>query len=201
MAKTISELLDANATRLAEFIEQHLPLFVLKGLQPRYIGELLVENGDITQDEHENAIRCQRVDRLSCSPVFSMLSKTELATISSCFKEITMPAGRQFIIQDDPDPMLYIIASGKVKMYRTNFDGFHLHIAYIEAYEPIGEMGYFQGGVRTASVRAVDNVECLRTDYPTLTHYFENVSCVAHAFMEIVQHRRKENEERIQSQD
>ena len=31
MAKTMSELLDANATRLAEFIEQHLPLFVLTG--------------------------------------------------------------------------------------------------------------------------------------------------------------------------
>jgi CRP-like cAMP-binding protein len=201
MAKTMSELLNANATRLAEFIEQHLQLFVLKGLRPRHIGELLVENGDITQDKHENAIRRQRVDRLSCSPVFSGLLKTELAAISSCFKEITVPAGRQFIIQDEQDPTLYIIASGKVEVYRTNLDGFHLHIAYVEAYEPIGEMGYFQGGVRTASVRAVDNVECLRTDYSALTHYFENVPSVAHAFMEIVQLRRKENEERIQSQD
>jgi CRP-like cAMP-binding protein len=175
---------------------------VLKqGLQPRHIGKLLVENGDITQDEHDNAIKRQRIDRLACSPVFSMLSKMELAAISSRFKEITVPAGRQFIIQDDPDPTLYIIASGKVEVYRTNMDDSHLHIAYVEEYEPIGEMGYFQGGVRTASVRAVDNVECLRADYSALTHYFENVPRVAHAFWEIVQHRRKENEEMIQSQD
>ena len=85
-------------------------------------------------------------------------------------------------------------------MYRTNLDGSHLHIAYVEAYEPIGEMGYFQGGVRTASVRAVDNVECLRADYSALTHYFENVPRVAHAFMDIVQFRQQQTEQRIQEQ-
>ena len=70
----------------------------------------------------------------------------------------------------------------------------------MEAYEPIGEMGYFQGGVRTASVRAVDNVECLRADYSALTHYFEHVPRVAHAFMDIVQRRQQETEQRIQEQ-
>lgn len=170
------------------------------GLAPKHIGELLIENGDITQEEHDNALKRQRVDRLACSPVFSMLEKTELAAISSRFVEITVPAGRQFIIQDEPDPTLYIIASGKVEVYRTNLDGSHLHIAYVEAYEPIGEMGYFQGGVRTASVRAVDNVECLRADYSALTHYFEHVPRVAHAFMDIVQRRQQETEQRIQEQ-
>jgi CRP-like cAMP-binding protein len=172
-----------------------------QGLAPRHIGELLVENGDITQEEHESALKRQRIDRLACSPVFSMLSKTELAAISSRFKEITVPAGRQFIIQDEPDPTLYIIASGKVEVYRTNLDGTHLHIAHVEPYEPIGEMGYFQGGVRTASVRAVDNVECLRADYSALTHYFENVPRVAHAFMDIVQFRQQQMEELIKEQN
>ena len=86
------------------------------GLAPKHIGELLIENGDITQEEHDNALKRQRVDRLACSPVFSMLEKTELAAISSRFVEITVPAGRQFIIQDEPDPTLYIIASGKVEV-------------------------------------------------------------------------------------
>ena len=113
------------------------------GLAPKHIGVLLLENGDITQEEHDNAIKRQRVDRLAYSPVFSMLSKTELAAISSRFVEVNVPAGRQIIIQDEPDPALYIIANGKVEVYRTNLDGSHLHIAYVEAYEPIGEMGYF----------------------------------------------------------
>ena len=169
-----------------------------QGLQPKHIGELLVESGDITRDEHESALRRQRVDRLACSPVFSMLEKTELSGISTRFVEVNVPAGKQFIIQDEPDPTLYIIAAGKVEVYRTNLDGSHLHIAYVESYEPIGEMGYFQGGVRTASVRAVDNVECLRADYSALTHYFENVPRVAHAFMNIVDIRRRDMEALMQ---
>ena len=171
------------------------------GQQPKHIGVLLVESGDITKEEHDTAIRRQRIDRLAASPVFSMLSKTELAAISSRFVEVNVPAGRQFIIQDEPDPTLYIIAGGKVEVYRTNLDGTHLHIAYVEAYEPIGEMGYFQGGIRTASVRAVDNVECLRADYSALTHYFENVPKVALAFMSIVENRSEDLDQRIQQQD
>lgn len=171
-----------------------------QGLKPKHIGQILLENGDITRDELDTAIRKQRVDRLSCSPVFSMLSKTELAAISSRFIEITVAPGKQFIIQDQPDPTLYIICAGKVEVYRTNLDGSHVHIAYVEPYEPIGEMGYFQGGVRTASVRAIDAVECLRADYSALTHYFENVPRVAHAFMEIVQFRQKETEALIREQ-
>ena len=171
-----------------------------QGLKAKHIGEILLENGDITADELETAIRRQRVDRLALSPVFSMLSKTELAAISSRFVEVTVDPGKQFIIQDQPDPTLYIICDGRVEVYRTNLDGSHIHIAYVEPYEPIGEMGYFQGGVRTASVKAVDAVECLRADYAALTHYFENVPRVAHAFMEIVQFRQKETEERMREQ-
>ena len=63
-----------------------------QGVEPKHIGELLIENGDITPEEHENAIKRQRVDRLACSPVFSMLSKTELSAISSRLIEVTVAA-------------------------------------------------------------------------------------------------------------
>jgi CRP-like cAMP-binding protein len=198
-AKRIGDYLVVSKGALQNAVKRQGQALKL-GQQVKPIGELLVDSGEITREEHDTAVRRQRIDRLVCSPVFSMLSKAELAAISSRFVEVNVPAGRQFIIQDEPDPTLYIIASGKVEVYRTNLDGTHLHIAYVEAYEPIGEMGYFQGGVRTASVRAVDNVECLRADYSALTHYFENVPKVAHAFMDIVDQRRLEMEKRIQEQ-
>ncbi len=198
-AKRIGDYLVVSKGSLQNAVKRQGQALKL-GQQPRPIGELLVESGEITREEHDAAIQRQRIDRLVCSPVFSMLTKAELAAISSRFVEVNVPAGRQFIIQDEPDPTLYIIASGKVEVYRTNLDGSHLHIAFVESYEPIGEMGYFQGGVRTASVRAVDNVECLRADYSALTHYFENVPKVAHAFMTIVERRRLGMEKRIQEQ-
>ena len=49
-------------------------------------------------------------------------------------------------------------------------------------------------------MRAVDNIECLRADYSALTHYFEHVPRVAHAFMEIVEQRRRDTEERVEEQ-
>lgn len=168
----------------------------LKLKQPlKHIGEILMDDGTITRDELEAAIRRQRKDRLRSCPVFSTLTDTELSALSSRFREITVQAGEQFIIQDQPDPTLYVIASGKVEVYRTDLDGNFTHIAFVEPSEPIGEMGYFQGGIRTASVRAVQTTQLLRAEYSQLTHYFENVPRVAHAFLQMVESRRRETEE------
>ena len=166
----------------------------------RPIGEILVENGDITQEDLDTAIRKQRRERIRQCPVFSTLTDTELSAISSKFIEISVPVGEQFIYQDQPDDTLYIIATGKVEVYRTDLDGNKTHIAYVEPHEPIGEMGYFSGGVRTASVRAVETTQLLRANYSDLTHYFENVPRVAHAFLQMVDERRKQTEEIMQQE-
>ena len=161
-----------------------------KGAALKPIGKILVEDGIISQDELEMAIRRQRVDRLKRCPVFTMLSNAELSAMSNRFTEVMIEPGKQFIIQDEPDPTLFIMAEGKVEVYRTTLNGDHVHIAYVEPPQPIGEMGYFQGGVRTASVRAVENTVLLKADYSALTHYFEYVPRVAHEFMRIVEQRR-----------
>jgi len=165
----------------------------LKLKQPlKHIGEILVDDGTISKDELEAAIRRQRKDRLRICPVFSALTDTELSALSSRFKEITVPSGEQFIIQDQPDPTLYIIASGKVEVYRSDLDGNFTHIAYVEPPEPIGEMGYFQGGIQTTQL--------LKAEYSDLTHYFEHVPRVAHAFLQMVESRRRATEEILQQE-
>jgi len=164
------------------------------GRKVKRIGEVLLENGDISNEDLDNAIRKQRIDRLRNSPVFASLSNLELAAISSRFTEVSVPIGQQFIFQDEPDPTLYIIASGKVQVYRMDLEGNETHFANVKHPEPIGEMGYFTGGKRTASVRAIDPTELIRADYSALTHYFEHVPHVAHAFMQIVDERRKATE-------
>jgi len=166
-----------------------------RGENPRPLGELLVETGAITPEELEVAVRRQRVDRLRRCPVFSMLTDAELSAISSRFVEMSVAPGTQFIVQDQKDPTLYIIAQGKVEVYRTTPEGRYIHIAYVYPPECIGEMGYFQGGIRTASVRAIDATELLRASYDSLTHYFEHVPRVAHEFMRIVEQRRRATEE------
>jgi CRP/FNR family transcriptional regulator, cyclic AMP receptor protein len=156
----------------------------------RPIGEILQELGAVTLEELETAIKRQRVDRLRKCYVFSSLTQPELTALSLRFREASVPEGIQFIIQDEEDPTLYVLATGKVEVYRTDIDGNWTHIAYLGPGEPIGEMGYFQGGRRTASVRAVERSELLCANYSDLTEYFENVPRVAHAFMKLVQERQ-----------
>ena len=67
-----------------------------------------------------------------------------------------------------------------------------IHIAFVRPIQPIGEMGYFQGGTRTVSVSEVKPSKLLVASYKNLAHFFEHVSHVAHAFVEMVRHRQAE---------
>ncbi len=201
----MAEPTDKDTKRIGDYLACSRPLLqnavkkqgqeLKRASKTRPLGEILLQDGDISPDELEAAIRRQRMDRLRRCPVFSTLSDMELSAISARFTEVSVPPGQQFIIQDEPDPTLYVLAAGKVEVYRTALDGRHIHIADVGPPEPIGEMGYFQGGIRTASVRAVDATELLRADYNALSHYFEHVPRVAHEFMRIVDRRRRATEQ------
>jgi len=164
------------------------------------IGELLVEEGILTQEELDNSIKKQRIARLTACPVFATLSPTELAALSRLFTEVSYPANEMFIMQGEEDPTLYVIATGLVEVFHLNNAGDEISIAKVGAGEPIGEMGYFEGGVRTAYVRTLESTQLLRAKYNDLTNYFENVPRVALAFTTVVGQRKKEMEQML-SQD
>ena len=162
-----------------------------RGDDKKGLGEFLLELGIISEEELQNALRHQRADRIGLCPVFSSLSNTELHAISNHFVEVSINTGEQFIKKGEKDPTLYILVEGELEVFTTNKNK-EVHIAYINPVEPIGEMGYFQDGIRTASVRATKQSELLRAPYLNLTHYFEHVPRVANAFVEVIQ-RRQEN--------
>ncbi|MGE0385794.1 MAG: GAF domain-containing protein [Gammaproteobacteria bacterium] len=156
----------------------------------RRLGELLVAAGAVSPAELDIALRAQRTARLRACPLFAALTGPEIAKLATRFDERSVAAGEQFIAQGDADPTLYVLASGALEVFRVDGAGLEVPLAVVHAGEPIGEMGYFSGGVRTASVRALEASEMLRASYDDLTHYFENVPHVAHAFVTVVQRRR-----------
>lgn len=158
---------------------------------PKRIGEILQEQGVITRAELEIALRRQRIDRLSQCYIFEALSQPELSALSSRFREVTVAPYKQFIIQDEYDPTLFVLAVGTAEVYRTDIEGNWTRLALLAAGDAIGEMGYFQDGHRNASVRTVERCELLCANYSDLTHYFENVPRVAHNFMKLVQQRQQ----------
>ncbi len=161
---------------------------------PRRLGELLLEIGAIDLEELLRAVQLQRVDRLAACPLFAALSRSELQDLSAVFQEVTVEPAEQFITQDDKDPCLYVVASGTLKVYRVDETGEEIPLARVFPGEPVGEMGYFADGVRSASVRGLERCQLLRASYDDLTDCFESVPAVASAFMDVVTHRlRKTN--------
>tara|TARA_B100001996_G_scaffold376544_1_gene357920 strand:- start:1566 stop:2180 length:615 start_codon:yes stop_codon:yes gene_type:complete len=163
-----------------------------RGNDKKGLGEFLLELGIISEEELQNALRHQRADRIRLCPVFNSLTNAELHAIGNHFIEVSVNNGEQFINEGDKDPTLYILVEGELEVFTKDKNGKKVHIAYINPVEPIGEMGYFQDGIRTASVRATKHSELLRAPYLSLTHYFEHVPRVANAFLEVIQ-RRQEN--------
>ncbi len=169
----------------------------LRGKPQKRIGELLIDLDIIDQEELTNALRKQRADRLGQCSVFESLSRTELSAIGNQFSELSLSADKQFIFEGENDPTLYVLVSGKLEVFTKDENGDEIHIAFVDPVEPIGEMGYFQGGIRTASVRTVVPTELLSAPYKNLTHYFEHVPHVAHAFLDVINRRQAETNERL----
>lgn len=192
-SKKLGDYLVVSKGAISNAVEKQISSYTSGGrLKP--IGELLVEQGVITREELENSIHNQRIGRLAGCPVFASLSRTDLSALSKLFTEVSVAPGEQFIMQGEEDPSMFVIASGLVEVFRIDNAGNEIHIANVGEGEPIGEMGYFSGGRRTACARAVEPTQLLKAEYEDLTEYFTNVPRVAHAFTQVVEHRRAEME-------
>ena len=209
---TIDKLSDTGEHRLGEYllvsdgtinnvVEKQFHSSFTGTDENKRIGELLVEEGILTQEELDNSIRQQRIARLAACPIFATLSSMDLAALSKFFTEVSYPPNETFIMQGEEDSSLFVIATGLVEVFHLDNAGNETSIAKVCPGEPIGEMGYFTGGVRTACVRTLETTHLLQAQYKDLTDYFENVPRVALAFTTVVEQRKKEMDQLISQSD
>ena len=164
------------------------------------IGEALVHAGVITRDQLLSALHAQRVDRLRNCPLFARLSDAELRAIAQFATEATAPSGREFITQDAPGRCLYVIAAGRVFVYRKGDDGEEIPLGAAWPGETIGEMGYFSpDGMRSACARAVEDVQLLEIAYDDLPRCMEVAPNLATGFLNLVTRRLHETNLRYQT--
>ncbi len=161
------------------------------------IGELLVKESIITQEELDNSLRKQRIDRLAACPIFSESSPMELATLSKYFTEVSYLPNETFIIQGEKDASLFVIAYGLAEVFHVDNNGEEIFIAKVGTGDSIGEMGYFSGEARTAYVRTLKTTQLLQIQYNKLTEYFEHIPQSALTFSSIINQRKKEMDELI----
>ena len=159
------------------------------------LGKILLQAEFISAEELRSALRQQRADRLSQCPVFVALQRTELTALGDKFHEINIAPKEQFITAGTQGSKLYILVGGCVEVFLPVGQSNRQVLATLSPYQPLGEMGYFQDGIRRASVRTLSLTHLLEATYTDLTHYFEQVPAVAHAFLRLVEQRQDEIEQ------
>lgn len=89
-------------------------------------------------------------------PIFDSIAHETLEEIAKTVKLRRVATGETLIEQDNQADTLYLVASGRFRVAR---DG--QTIATVGVGEPIGELAFFSGGRRTASVSALRDSEVL----------------------------------------
>jgi CRP-like cAMP-binding protein len=145
--------------------------------------------GAVTTDALHKAILHQQLDRLAGSNIFSELDPRELAELRQWASKVVISGDREFIAQDTEGECLYVLLSGRLKVYRKGAYGEEILLAYVEPGESIGEMGFFTNGYRSASVKTLSESQLLKIKYEDLQKVFDQVPTLARNFLGLMAER------------
>lgn len=100
--------------------------------------------------------------RLKAFPILENLDHATLAELAPFFATETFQPGREIVRQNDPGDKFYIIARGKVEVWRTEEQsGATARVAVLQDGDFFGEITLITGFPRTATVRTVTVCTCL----------------------------------------
>lgn len=82
----------------------------------------------------------ERIRLLSMVDIFEPLTEQEIEDLNGQLPDRRLEGGEIFFGPDDPSERLFILQSGKARIYRTNPDGREFTLAVVEAGSIFGEM-------------------------------------------------------------
>ncbi|MBE9536567.1 MAG: cyclic nucleotide-binding domain-containing protein [Proteobacteria bacterium] len=91
-------------------------------------------------------------------PLLSELSEAELVELVGSFDYVDFPEGHLICKEGDDGDSIFIIIKGSIKIFVQGIAGEKIEIARLEEGEFFGEVGFFAGGKRQASVIAEDEI-------------------------------------------
>jgi small-conductance mechanosensitive channel len=123
------------------------------------------------------------------------LSEEELKTLVPSVSVRQFGAGEMLVRQDEPGESMFIFRSGAAELFMHAADGQPVHIKNYARGDFTGEMALMTGDPRTASVRALTDVEVIEMDREGFARLFKDRPDAAAAISEVIAAR---NAERLQ---
>lgn len=93
-------------------------------------------------------------------PAFNHLNDAQLEWLEQEIEQITLPAGQMLMRQGERGDSMYLLLSGVLDV-RLSIDGAERRVATLESGAPVGETQLLTGGIRTASVYALEDCTLL----------------------------------------
>ncbi|MBA7611458.1 CRP-like cAMP-activated global transcriptional regulator [subsurface metagenome] len=98
------------------------------------------------------------VEFLQSVPYFSGLSVAELDSIMEFIFEKTLQRGELVLIEEEPAEVLYFVASGAVKVFKTSAEGKEQILNIVRPGESFNDVSIFDGGPNLTSAQAMGPV-------------------------------------------
>jgi CRP-like cAMP-binding protein len=124
----------------------------------------------------------QEVEALRRVPLFREIEPRRLKLLAFTSERLTFRAGQDIVTQGDPGDAAYIILDGEADVLVITPSG-PINVAQLGKNEVIGEIAILTGVPRTATVRAVTDLQALRIGKET---FFKLIADVPDMGLEIM---------------
>jgi CRP-like cAMP-binding protein len=138
-----------------------------------------------------------REEVLSKVPIFSGLERKHLKRLSKLMVPRSFKAGEAIVQEKDQPAGFFVITSGNVEVVRGEAGGKPQALATLGPGDFFGEMALFEGQARSATVRALDDTDCLVMTGWDFRAELSTDAEIAMAVLETVVRRLRELEARL----
>lgn len=130
-------------------------------------------------------------------PLFKSVVQTALTEANSMkVDKITLKQGENLFLQGDAASKIYITKKGQLEVYHSH-DGEDFILGKIGEGEVVGEMAFLEGDKRSASVRALEEVEVLALDISNIKSYLSSQPFWLDMILHALVHRLREANQKL----
>lgn len=133
-------------------------------------------------------------------PLLSDLEAGELERIAQVAIPRSFPKGARVFHEGDQSDACYVIRDGEVRVTREHSDGRAIALATLGPGELVGELAMLDGGVRSASVEALTDIELLAVSASDMRGLLERNADITTKLVVKLAERLRETNERISRQ-
>jgi len=132
-----------------------------------------------------------KTELLRSIPYFAPLDEDTLASIAAIAVRRVYEPDEVIFLEGDPCAGLFIVQTGHVKIYTASPEGREQILTIIGPRDSFNDVAVFDGGPNPASAQAMEAVELLVIERPTMLNLFERYPKLAQAVVTVLAARAR----------